>query len=83
MAAGFGLSGRFVDDPRTTLSRKIPTNPLDSDEKALLEIDEEIDVNDCPKQPGCPPFHRPLSKVEYSRVAADHCRIAAIFEREA
>ena len=83
MTAGFGLLGRFVDDPRTALSREVAPDPLDGDEQALLEIDEEIDVNECPKQPRRPAFHRPLSKVEDSSVSAYHCGIAAIFELEA
>lgn len=75
-----GSLGRFIDDPRAALPREVPPDPLDGDEKALLEIDEEIDMNDRPRQPGRPALHRPPSEIEDSSVAADHRRIAAIFE---
>jgi hypothetical protein len=74
--------GRFIDDPRAALTREVPPDPLDGDKKALLEIDEEIDVNECPKQPGRPAFQRPFSKVENCGVPANHRRITAIPEFE-
>jgi hypothetical protein len=77
-----GSLGRFIDNPRAALPREVPPDPLDCDEKALLEIDEEIDVDKCPKQPGSPPFQRPFSKVEDGGVPADHRRIAAVLEPE-
>jgi hypothetical protein len=75
-----GSLGRLVNYSRTALSREVPPDPLNGDEKALLEIDEEIHVDECPKQPGRPAFQRPFSKVEDGGVPADHCRIAAVLE---
>ncbi|WP_280114046.1 hypothetical protein [Neorhizobium vignae] len=39
-----GFRGRFIDNPRAALSREVSPDPLDSNEKALLEIDEEIET---------------------------------------
>uniref|UniRef100_UPI0031012FC1 hypothetical protein n=1 Tax=Neorhizobium sp. EC2-8 TaxID=3129230 RepID=UPI0031012FC1 len=75
----FSTLGRFIDNPRAALPREVPPDPLDGAEKALPEIDEEIDVSECPK-PGRPAFQRPLSEINDSSVTADHCGIAAVFE---
>jgi hypothetical protein len=77
-----GSLGRFIDDPGTTLPRQVPPDPLDGNEKALLEIDEEIDVDKRPKQPSRPTFQRPFAKVENGGVPADHCRVAAVLKLE-
>lgn len=77
-----GSLSRLIDDPRAALPREVPPYPLDGDKKALLEVDQEVDMDKRPKQPGRPAFQRPFSKVEDGGIPTDHRRITAILEFE-
>lgn len=44
----------------------------------MLETDQQIDVNDCPKDPGRPTTNSPPPEVEDGSVAPDDRRVAAI-----
>lgn len=46
------MDGIFIDQARSTLAGGIAPDPLEGDQQPLLEIEQQIDVNDRPQEPG-------------------------------
>src|SRR5690606_35180675 len=70
------------NDARAALAGEVTPDPLDADEKPLFEVDEQVDVDERPEEPGKAALQRPPAEVEDCGIAADHGGIAAVVETE-